>query len=221
MSQLEGGGVVGATDGIEEPVIPGMPRPMRWMGLPESWALGPDGRLAIRAGARTDWFVDPEDGRLTRNAPALLMAASGPRSGPWMLSARASAEHRSAFDAAVLVVNASDRVWAKLCLERSAAGPVKIVSVVTRGGSSDDCDSVAVPEGVCWLRIARLANAYAFHCSEDGRSWTMVRYFAFDDGPSESEVGFLAQSPTGDGCTATFESISFSSTLLGDVRSGE
>jgi uncharacterized protein len=206
----------GPVDPQERATLPALPRPLRWIGRPEAWAPTADDGLTIRAGARTDWFIDPEHGTVTLTAPALAM----PVQGPWMLSVRASAEHRARFDAAVLVVHVSERVWAKLCLERSADGLVRIVSVVTKGIDSDDCDSVVVPSGVAHLRVSRLGRAYAFHWSEDGRRWTMVRYFALDDADGAA-VGFLAQSPTGDGCTALFDQIRFRAATLGDVRSGE
>ena len=93
-----------------------------------------------------------------------------------------------------------------------------VVSVVTRG-ESDDCNSMPVEGGAAWLRVSRLARAFAFHRSTDGEHWDMVRYFGLGN-PESVEVGFLAQSPTGDGCTATFEDVAFSREELADVRSG-
>ena len=149
------------------------------------------------------------------NAPAFVM----PAAGPWVLHARASAEHGATFDAAVLVVQADESTWAKLCLELSPQGQVMVVSVVTRG-ESDDCNSV-VAEGPVWLRVSRLRRAFAFHYSLDGAEWHMVRYFSLGlDEQAPVEVGFLAQSPTGPGCTATFSGISFEQQELADIRSG-
>ncbi len=122
------------------------------------------------------------------------------------------------YDAAVLVVWVSDDVWAKLCLELSPQGQVTVVSVVTRG-TSDDCNSVALGRPEVHLRISRLERAYAFHYSQDGVSWKLVRFFALGE-KQRAEVGFLAQSPTGDGCTAEFRDIDFAPQKLGDVRSG-
>ena len=119
--------------------------------------------------------------------PPLVM----PVEGTWMLRAQVSAEHESTFDAAVLVVHADERNWAKLCLELSPQGEVMVVSVVTRG-DSDDCNSVVVA-GPVWLRVARLERAFAFHYSLDGETWRMVRYFGLGTA-EDAEVGFLAQS---------------------------
>jgi uncharacterized protein len=47
----------------------------------------------------------------------------------------------------------------------------------------------------------------------------MLRYFSLGEQP-EARVGFLAQSPTGPGCTVTFDHITFSSRAPGDLRDG-
>ena len=49
----------------------------------------------------------------------------------------------------------------------------------------------------------------------------LVRYFSLGlDEQAPVEVGFLAQFPTGAGCTATFTDIAFVPELLADIRSG-
>jgi regulation of enolase protein 1 (concanavalin A-like superfamily) len=93
-----------------------------------------------------------------------------------------------------------------------------VVSVVTRD-VSDDCNSFVVDGDSVWLRIARLGPALAFHASLDGNRWSLVRHFALGS-PSEPSVGFLAQSPTGDGCAATFGRIEYRADRLEDLRSG-
>jgi hypothetical protein len=195
-------------------VIPVLPAPLRWENRPAAWRLTADDGLEIGAGPRTDWFADPGSEALTGDAPALLM----PAAEPWLLGALASVEHRATFDAAVLAVFHAKRTWAKLCLERSPDGRLMVVSVVTRG-TSDDCNSVPVPDGPAHLRVARMGRAYAFHHSADGRRWDLVRYFSLAD--EDGEVGFLAQSPTGEGCLARFEDIVFEPRMLTDLRSGE
>jgi len=67
-----------------------------------------------------------------------------------------------------------------------------------------------------WLRIARLGRAVAFHASTDGTVWQLIRYFELTAG----RVGFLAQSPTGEGCTVTFDRIFHAAERLADLRSG-
>ena len=191
-----------------------LPMPLRWVGQPAAWSVA-DGGLRIVAGARTDWFVDPQGVAEPKlDAPVLL----GPTSGDFMLSARVTVEFAATYDAGVLVVHADDSHWAKLCFEYSPEQEPMVVSVVTRD-VSDDCNSFVVDGDSVWLRIARLGPALAFHASLDGRRWSLVRHFALGS-PREPSVGFLAQSPTGDGCASTFGRIEYRPDRLEDLRSG-
>jgi len=115
----------------------------------------------------------------------------------------------------VLFVHANDTTWAKLCLERSPRGELMIVSVVTRG-TSDDCNSYAVNGNHAWLRVARVEGAFAFHASRDGGRWELIRHFGLPS--SDVRIGFEVQSPTGEGCRATFADIAYSSRQLVDLR---
>ena len=91
-----------------------------------------------------------------------------------------------------------ERRWGKLCFEFSPAHEPMIVSVVCRG-VSDDANAFVVSGRSVWLRVSRIDRAYAYQASVDGRTWRMIRYFAMDDGPVGDRIGFVAQSPTGDG----------------------
>ncbi len=194
--------------------IPALPAPLRWQNTPTDWKFG-DGMLSINAGRKTDWFLDPGGVVNVMNAPALLMKATQ----PCMLKARVSAEHAAMFDASVLTVYQGENAWAKLCFELSPQGQVMIVSVVTRG-TSDDCNSIPIAEKSVYLRLSKLDSAYAFHYSLDGSVWNMVRYFSLG-GQKEAEIGFLSQSPVGEGCTAHFSEIAYLPQKLADIRSGE
>ena len=94
-----------------------------------------------------------------------------------------------------------------------------MVSVVTRG-VSDDADAFAVGGGTAWLRASRLGPAFAFHASADGADWRFVRHFVLEPAAGLA-IGFLAQSPTGSGCTAVFDRIALRPERLADLRSGE
>jgi regulation of enolase protein 1 (concanavalin A-like superfamily) len=196
--------------------IEAVPTPLRWLGEPRSWSA-PDGRsLLLDAGPRTDLFVDPRgSAEPMLNAPALV----GDQAGDYLLSARVTVGFADTYDAGVLLLYASERVWAKLCFEYSPQRQPMVVSVVTRD-LSDDCNSFDVDGESVWLRIARLGPAFAFHASTDGSSWSFVRHFALEAG-AEPSVGFSAQSPKGEGCAVAFEQIRFDAVRLGDLRSGE
>jgi uncharacterized protein len=212
--------------------IEALPMPLHWrLGPPERWAITGADALTIDAGARTDLFADPgEPGSLVENAPAVLGIPPGPPTA-YQLSARVTPRFTSTFDAGVLLVHQAERAWAKLCFEYSPQRRPTVVSVVTRG-ASDDCNSFTVDAPHVWLRLARRGPAYAFHASADGGVWHLVRYFSLDgassassaggasDGRSHAVVGFLAQSPTGQGCSVTFDGIRFTTEPLVELRDG-
>ena len=193
--------------------LAGFPAPLEWDPAPVAWSVA-EGALAVEAGPKTDVFVDPGDGTETLSAPRLL----GRLEGDYSLSARVLVEFRSDYDAGVLLLWVHERLWAKLCFELSLQGEPMVVSVVTRG-VSDDCNSFVVEGNVVGLRVARLGQAFAFHASTDAQTWRLVRHFALEPG-ADPCVGFLAQSPRGDGCSVRFEEISFRPGRLRDIRSG-
>ena len=194
--------------------IPNLPYPSYWLNQPQSWDLSPEGQLTITAPAKTDWFIDPQGTVNISNAPALLF----PISAPCVVSAQVTVDHVATYDAGVLMVYESPLAWAKLCLELSPQGLPTIVSVVTKG-VSDDCNAFPV-KGPAYMRISKLEKAYAFHVLENGGEWSLIRYFKLEDG-TNTQMGFLAQAPTGDACTASFREIRFEEKLLTDIRSGE
>ena len=194
--------------------IPHLPQALRWLNQPQSWDLSATGQLTIIAPGKTDWFIDPQGTVSVSKAPALLF----PVLAPCLLSAQVTVEHLATYDAGVLMVYENPLAWAKLCFELSPQGTPTIVSVVTKG-VSDDCNAFAA-KGPMYLRASKLEKAYAFHVSGTGAEWNLIRYFRLEDSAS-TQMGFLAQSPTGTGCTASFRDIRFEEKLLTDIRSGE
>ena len=194
--------------------------PLTWHGTPAAVAYT-DAGLTITAAPRTDWFHDPIRATRRFDAAALTFEATG----DVLFSARVAVDFAADFDAGVLVVWKSDACWAKLCFEYSAQHEPMIVSVVTRE-LSDDCNSVVVSGRQVYLRVATMGSAFAFHSSTDGRHWEFVRVFGLDapgagiaiDTPTR--IGFLAQSPAGGGCTATFDEIRLTSARLTHTRDG-
>jgi regulation of enolase protein 1 (concanavalin A-like superfamily) len=179
----------------------------------DSWALA-DESLAGSAGARTDLFVDPDNGTATLNAPRLLTSAPA---GDFQLAARVEVGFESTYDAGVLLLWAGDDIWAKLCFEFSPQGQPMVVSVVTRG-RSDDANGFIVEGSSVWLRITGRRGAYAFHASTDGEWWHLIRHFTLGD--VDAEVGFEVQSPVGQGCRATFTDVTYRLHTLIDLRDG-
>ncbi|GAA4228945.1 hypothetical protein FHR32_007901 [Streptosporangium album] len=199
---------------MTEPLtLPAVPARLHWLNQPVDWKVTGGDTLTIDAGPRTDLFTDPGGPDRFANAPALV----GRFDGDFTLSARIRLDLASTYDAGVLLLHADEEHWAKFCLELSPQGRPTIVSVVTRG-VSDDCNSFPADGEDIRLRVSRIGTAFAFHASTGDGFWHLIRYFALDGDP---EVGFLAQSPLGDGCTVVFEEIRHSAERLADVRNGE
>jgi regulation of enolase protein 1 (concanavalin A-like superfamily) len=169
--------------------------------------------VELVAGPGTDLFRPPDGGRPTLNAPALLASV---HDGDFVLSAHVEAELQATFDAGALLLWQDEATWAKLALELSPERRPTVVTVVTRG-RSDDCNSVAVDRPRAHLRLARIDDAFAFHLHAAGR-WHLVRHFFL--GTGSVRAGFLAQSPTGRGCTVRFRQVRAEGRRLDDVRDG-
>jgi regulation of enolase protein 1 (concanavalin A-like superfamily) len=191
-----------------------LPMAFEWQVAPHDWTVALDGTLRIVAGPRTDLFVDPAGGAAQLGAPRLMGAVEG----DFQLSAYVQADLEATFDAGALVLHAADHEWVKLALERSPHGEAMVVSVVTRGLSDDANGRVVTAKGI-WLRISRIGAACALHASDDGVRWELVRHFAFPAADGLT-TGFLAQSPTGEGCRAIFDGLLFVAETLTDLRDG-
>jgi regulation of enolase protein 1 (concanavalin A-like superfamily) len=173
--------------------------------------------VTLTSGPRADLFLDPQGSDDPPDAERFV----APVEGSFQLSARTTVDFKNTFDSGVLIGYVDESTWFKLCAELDPEGTARVVSVVTRQGASDDSNGWPMNGPSVYLRIARLGRAFALHASDDGDSWSLVRYFSLgipDDQPVK--VGMLAQSPTGEGTTVRFENLRFSTELLAEVRDG-
>src|SRR5579872_1982190 len=199
--------------------LPNLPFPLEPSGSPAPGCRILSGALILNAAPGTDMFVDPA-GAWESGVPDAGRFTGLPPAGDFTLAAQVSVEFADMYDAGVLLLHAAERDWAKLCFEYSPQLTPTAVTVVTRG-VSDDCNSFEVDGDTLWLRITRSGAAWAFHASTDGSWWRLLRYFALGGDAAELvRVGFLAQSPDGQGCTATFDHISFQPGAPKNLRDG-
>lgn len=193
-----------------------LPMELSWKNNPLSSESRSEDSLIIVAGSETDWFSDPAGGPIRNNAPVAMFSAPDE---DFVLSAKVSVGFNSTFDAGVLFLYENSTHWAKLCLEYSPLNEAMIVSVVTRG-RSDDCNSMSIEGHSTYLRIYRQSNRLAFHQSEDGEYWHLVRHFTMGN-LKNLRAGFSAQAPTGELCQAEFEEIRYQKRRLTNIRNGE
>lgn len=193
------------------PSIPGLPGTLTWQNSPHSWRLDSKNVLTISAEAKTDWFVDPFDDTVAKNAPILLFTPDA----DYVLSTRVTVKFVTKWDAGALMLWGDDHHWAKLSFELSPAKKPTLVTVVTRG-LSDDCNSKELRGDSVYLRIAKSGKTYVFYSSTDARDWQILRTFSLDaDLPIR--VGFEAQSPAGSGAVVTFSAITYDSHRIGNI----
>ena len=197
-------------------LLPGVPFPLEPSGTPACQASLDGGSLTLTCGARSDMFIDPAGDEAAR--PDAGRWTGLPGEDDFTLSARVTVGFAAVFNAGVLVLYLSERRWAKLCYEFSPQHKPTAVTVVTHG-TSDDSNSFETEGGSLWLRITRSGRAWAFHASVDGAYWQLLRYFTLGEA-SGARVGLLAQSPTGAGCTAIFDSVAYKSGAPADLRNG-
>jgi regulation of enolase protein 1 (concanavalin A-like superfamily) len=201
--------------------VPQLPFPVT-ASHPRVWRRdeAADAVVAV-APAHTDFYINPggadsADAETMLNATTLL---GPPPAGDFQFSARVSVDFQAQYDAGVLLLWADEKHWAKFCFEFSPASAPMVVSVVTRD-VSDDANAFTVDDRTIWLRISRIDLAYACHASTDGLNWQLVRVFRLGDDTTGHRIGFEAQSPTGDGCTVTFDHITFTTRRLEELRDG-
>jgi uncharacterized protein len=201
--------------------LPQLPFPVS-VSHPGVWRLdGAADAVEAAAPAHTDFYINP-GGADSADAETMLNAATllgVPPGGDFQFSARISVDFRSQYDAGVLLLWADQAHWAKFCFEFSPSSSPMVVSVVTRG-VSDDANAFTVDDRSIWLRVSRIDRAYAYHASTDGKEWRLVRVFHLGDDLAGHRIGFEAQSPTGDGCTVTFDQITFKAQRLAELRDG-
>jgi len=191
--------------------------PLRWTHAPGQAVIDTDaGVLQVTAAAGEDWSNHPLTGE--RNLRATMLGRTAP-DNDFTLSATVRVEsERTTFDAGALGIWCDSEHWAKLCFEHSPQGENMVVSVVTNG-FSDDANGEAVRTDAVGLRICRTRDAWAFHARIDGGAWRFVRLFRLGgDGPITA--GFLAQTPLGTRCVASFSDIALSQGAPADLRDG-
>jgi regulation of enolase protein 1 (concanavalin A-like superfamily) len=176
-----------------------------------------EGGWTVAAAARSDLFRHPGGEGPAPDAERWL----APVTGDFRLRALVRPDFRATYDAGALLCYADDGNWLKVCAELDADGIARVVSVVTRDGSSDDANAWAMPSPRVYLRIARLGRTFALHSSSDGARWDLVRHFGMPwAAGAPVGVGLLAQSPTGEGTTVTFTDAEYTQEPLADLRDG-
>ncbi|TKH41395.1 DUF1349 domain-containing protein [Paenibacillus terrae] len=172
---------------------------LRWMNEPEHWEYTEEDRLIIDAPAKVDFFKDPGGKHVAHSAPFLHLQVDS----SFQLTTQLQVDMRHLYDSGCLMLMSDEDNWAKLCYEFNG-NDATIVSVVTKNGSSDDCNSERVVVDNPHLRITKIGKIISFYYSPDGEDWKLVRYFGMEI-TDPFIAGALAQSPMGSGCRVNFK----------------
>jgi uncharacterized protein len=126
-----------------------------------------------------------------------------PARGDFSAVAEFSADYRTLYDQAGLMIWVDDRTWLKAGTEFTD-GALHFSVVVTRNDQSDwsVMPIASDPKAPIALRITRHAEAIRVQIKE-GRTWRLVR-LAFLPMPETVEIGPMCCSPVGAGLEVTF-----------------
>jgi len=185
-----------------------------WENTPLKFSVNGD-RLVIVAGKKTDMFRDPNVTYNTDNAPKLLFKADD----NFVLTAAIEHSFINKWDGGALVIKKDSLNWIKFCFEKDYTGARRVVSVVTKD-ISDDCNSVEIKANKVFYKVAKADNVITLYYSVTGTKWFLIRHLQFDTNKG-FEVGFLAQSPTGDQCEVKFTNITYTVKKIKDPYTGE
>lgn len=173
-----------------------------------------DKHVHVVAIGGTDAFVSPDGQTAIDRLPGARLALPD---RPCALSVYVEPVLTATYDAGALMLRTDDGSWAKLAFELSPQGRRTAVSVVTND-CSDDANGPTFPRDGLFLRIYRRENLTAFHISEDGQTWDLLRLFRLNG--HTATIDLIAQSPTGKGSEARFTQLRLVEGEIADLRDG-
>ncbi|WP_199616264.1 DUF1349 domain-containing protein [Paenibacillus alkalitolerans] len=171
---------------------------LSWINEPEQWRFTDQGGIIIEAPIGADFFCDPAGKHIRSSAPFLSM----PVGQSFEMTTQLTVDMQKKYDSGCLMLMADEKNWCKLCFEFNGEAAT-IVSVVTKDGLSDDCNSEEVQVANPYLKIRKVEDCVSFFYSADGDNWKLIRYFGMLI-PSGGKAGIVAQSPQGIGSTVHF-----------------
>lgn len=191
-----------------------IPHPLTWENKPLSYSIKAN-ELVIIADPKTDMFRDPNVTYNTDNAPKLVFTPDE----DFVLTAGIEHSFSSKWDGGAIVLKKDLKNWVKFCFEKDYTGARRVVSVVTRD-ISDDSNSVEINSNKVFFKMAKAANVITLYYSMDNTKWFLVRHFQFNV-TGTLQLGFLAQSPTGEQCEVKFSDITYKNVKIKDPYTGE
>jgi uncharacterized protein len=172
--------------------------------------------LVFQVGPKTDNFNDPGVNPVT-TAPVLLTHLDNRK--PFTFVGKVTPTFKETYDAGAMYIYSDAMLWFKFAFERDERKKTRIVTVKTEK-TSDDNNHDVIAGGSVYLKISSDTKLVGFYYSIDQRDWQLVRLFR-NDYPHDLWLGLSAQSPVGNGASATFKECSLAETSVKDFRMGE
>lgn len=183
----------------------------------EQTTLDSAGRLVIKSGPETDYFIEPGAPPYEKaNAPLLLQSVDNTK--PFTFSVKTTPVHTVKYDAGMVFLYVDAKQWLKFAFEADERLNHRIVTVKTRD-FSDDNNHDAIQASSVYLKVSSDTKVVGFYYSTDGQQWQLVRVFK-NEYPAVLKVGIGAQSPVGQGNIAIFEDWKFQADAVKDFRMG-
>ena len=186
-----------------------------WMNEPEEFQFY-DGSMKIKTGEKTDFFNNPENNKITANAPFLYKELEG----DFVATALVKPNFDDIWNACSILIHMDATHWIKLAFENSDATGKSIVTVVTNEISDDANGAILNENDTIWLRIIRKGNIYALHWSESSKDFKMARLAAMP-AFENVKVGIETQCPAGAGAEHEILFFSVDQRAINDLRKGQ
>lgn len=182
--------------------IKGIPGFLEWVVEPDSFNIQ-NGTISISAGPNTNMFYAPHGNFNVSNMPKLLFKPDD----NFTFSAKAYTQHKTKWEAAMLVVYINESYWAKFCFENESLSKNRMVTVVNNEISDDAYSDYVIGDSV-YMMIRKEDKQITFSYSGDGKNWIDIRYFRLNS-EDTLKIGFASQSPIGTGLTSIFSDIKY------------
>lgn len=176
------------------------------------------GKVTFRAGAKKDFFSDP-DGKLSNNsAPILLSSVDNTR--PFTLTAKVTPEFtpNGTYNAGVLYIYSSNQLYQKFCFEQDESGDHRVVSVRTIG-TSDDNNHDVIPQKYVYMKISSDTKTVGSYYSLDNKKWKLARLYK-NEYPANIYLGISTQCPVDTGTVSYFNELRIEPKSVKDFRLG-
>ncbi|MGC4038984.1 MAG: DUF1349 domain-containing protein [Chitinophagaceae bacterium] len=172
--------------------------------------------ISITADKGTDQYVTLDGKYESHNAPKVFFTPDK----DFIFSAKLNTPFDSLYDGGGIMLYADNGNYAKFLFEKADASTIMVTSSVVTQKQSDDNYHAVINAKEVYLKVATSGKTICFYYSADGKTWNIVRTFAFKQ-RAAMKLGFQAQSPLGPSCTVDFSEIQYKAKAFTNYNTGE